>query len=793
MKFFKKGLKVTVVLLVLIVVGAWLYSKTYHPKYNGEIELKNLSEKVTVYFDEIGVPHINAENQNDAYIALGYVHAQDRLWQMEMIRRIAAGRLSEIFGEKLIKTDKLFSGLGIEEASERTIKNLDKKSPKYKLSIAYLEGVNQYIEEGKTPVEFTLVGVEKEKYTLKDVYNVFGYMAFSFAVGHKTDPLLTEVKEKLGAAYFKELIGAESENLTIIKNEKKAVLTGSFAKAMHDLYDVLPISPFIGSNSWVIGADKTKNGKVIFANDPHIGFSQPSVWYQAHVKTPDYEIYGFHLALIPFPLLGHNKDYAYGLTMFENDDVDFYVEEENPENKLQYKTENGFVDYKLIEKRLKIKGRKDSVYTIKVSNHGPIMNGIVDHLDDARPIGMQWIYTKLNNQILEVAYEISHADNLLEFKKGASKLHAPGLNMMYGDAKNNIAWFASGKLYKYRDSLYTKTYLDGASGKDEILEYLDFEENPQAINPSWNYVYSANNQPDSIAGIMYPGYYLNEDRAERIVALLEPKNDWTKQDVAKMIYDVTSINAPIIIADFVKSINKEDLSASEKQAISFLKNWKGNFDKEEIGPVIYNRMVYEFQKNTFADEMGKAYNQFVNTPLIEKVLPMQAKRKNSIWWDNISTKDKIETKEDIINTSFKNTFAFLQNQLGGNVENWKWERVISVEYKHAVGEVAILRKFFNVGPFVTNGGDQVINNQIYDIDSTGVYKVKAGPSTRRVVDFSDVENSLAILPTGQSGSVFSEHYKDQSQKYLNGEFEKMKLNTSEIEKSENILILKPKK
>lgn len=792
MKFFKKGLKVTVVLFVFVVVGTWLYSKTYHPNYNGEIEIKNLSEKVTIYFDEIGVPHINAENQNDAYTALGYVHAQDRLWQMEMIRRIAAGRLSEIFGEKLIKTDKLFSGLGIEEASERTIKNLDKKSPQYKLAIAYLEGVNQYIEEGKTPIEFTLVGVEKEKYTLKDVYNVFGYMAFSFAVAHKTDPLLTEVKEKLGDAYFKELIGAEFENLTIIKNEKNAVLTGSFAKAMHDLYDILPISPFIGSNSWVIGADKTKNGKVIFANDPHIGFSQPSVWYQAHIKTPDHEIYGFHLALVPFPLIGHNKDYAYGLTMFENDDVDFYVEEENPENKLQYKSGNGFVDYKLIEKRIKIKGRKDSVYTIKVSKHGPIMNGIVDHLDDTRPIAMQWIYTKLDNQILDVGYEISHAKNLSEFKEGASKLHAPGLNMMYGDAKNNIAWFASGKLYKYRDSLYTKTYLDGASGKDEILEYLDFEENPQAINPSWNYVYSANNQPDSVAGAMYPGYYLNEDRAERIVQLLEPKNDWTKEDVAKMIYDVTSIKAPIVVADFVKSINTKDLSASEKQAVSFLKNWKGNFDKEEIGPVIYNRMVYEFQKNTFADEMGKAYNQFVNTPFIEKVLPVQAKREGSIWWDDISTKDKIETKEDIINTSFKNAFAFLQKQLGENVENWKWKRVISVEYKHAVGEVAVLRSFFNVGPFVTVGGDQVINNQIYDIDSTGVYKVKAGPSTRRIVDFSDVENSLAILPTGQSGNVFSEHYKDQAQKYLNGEFVKMKLNTSEIEKSENVLILKPK-
>lgn len=788
MKFLKKLLKIVVVILVLVVIVGWLYSKTYHPKYDGEIKLKNLSEKVTVYFDDIGVPHINAQNQQDAYTALGYVHAQDRLWQMELIRRIAAGRLSEIFGEKLIRTDKLFSGLGIEEASLKTIENLDKNSPIYKFTMAYLDGINQYIEEGKTPIEFTLVGVEKEKYTIKDVYNVFGYMAFSFAVAHKTDPLLTEVKEKLGTAYFNELIGAESENLTLIKNEKNAELTGGFAKAMNDLYDILPISPFIGSNSWVIGADKTKNGKVIFANDPHIGFSQPSVWYQAHLKTPDFEMYGFHLALVPFPLLGHNKDYAYGLTMFENDDVDFYIEEENPENKSQYKTENGFVDYKLIEKRIKIKGRKDSIYTLKVSNHGPVMNGIIDHLEDNRSIAMQWIYTKLNNQILEVGYEISHAKDLSEFKKGASKLHAPGLNMMYGDAKNNIAWFASGKLYRYRDSLYTKTYLNGASGKDEIVEYLDFEENPQAINPNRNYVYSANNQPDSIDGKLYPGYYLNEDRAKRIVELLEPKNDWTKEDVAKMTYDVTSPNAPIIAADFIKSINKKDFSASEKQAISYLKNWKGNFDTQEIGPVIYNRMVYEFQKNTFEDEMGKAFKQFTNTPFIEKVLPVQAKREKSIWWDDINTKDKIETKEEIVTISFKNAFAFLQNQLGENVGGWTWNRVITVEHKHAVGEVAVLRKFFNVGPFVTTGGDQVINNQIYDIDSTGFYKVKAGPSTRRIVDFSDVENSLAIIPTGQSGNVFSDHYKDQAQKYVDGEFVKMELNKEEILKMKNQLI-----
>jgi len=793
MKFFKKIVKIIALLIILLVLGLWLFSKTLNPNYNGELEILNLSEKVTVYFDEVGVPHINAANQKDAYTALGYVHAQDRLWQMELMRRIAAGRLSEIFGRKVLKTDLFFSGLGIEEASEKTINEFDKNSEAYLLTMAYLDGINQFIAKGDTPVEFYFVGVEKEKYTLKDVYNVFGYMSFSFAVAHKTDPLLTEIKEKLGAAYFNELIGADFENLTLIKNDKNAEIKGAFAKAMNDLYKELPISPFIGSNSWVLGPEKTKNGKVIFANDPHISYSQPSVWYQSHIKTPDYEMYGFHLALTPFPLLGHNRDYAYGLTMFENDDIDFYLEQDHPQNSMEYETPSGFKRYDLISKRIKIKGEQDTVYQIKRSRHGPLMNGLIAHLKEERPIAMQWIYTRLNNELLEVSYEISHAKNLSEFKVGASKLHAPGLNMMYGDAKDNIAWFASGKLYKYRDSLYTKTFLNGASGEDEIVRYLDFEENPQAINPSWNYVYSANNQPDSVANDLYPGYYLAEDRARRIVNLLAPKNDWTNEDVAKMVYDVVSPTVTEVAQNFLKSINYAEFTPSQKMAINTLKNWKGNFDKNEIAPVIYNRVMYEFLKNTFADEMGSGFNQFMNTPFQEKVLPVQAARENSIWWDDISTKESIENKQEILTKSFKKAFAFLEDQLGENVENWTWNRVLSVEHKHAIGEVAMLRKYFNVGPFETIGGDQVINNQMYNIDSTGVYKVIAGPSTRRIVDFSDVENSLGILPTGQSGNVFSPHYKDQAQKYLNGEFVKMKLNQTEIELSSNVLVLKPKK
>ena len=792
MKGFLKIIKIVFLVCVLVFVAAWLYSRTLYPTYEGELSLENLSENVTVHFDENGVPHINAETQKDAYTALGYVHAQDRLWQMELIRRIAPGRLSEIFGDKLVETDVFFAGLGLVEDANESIAKIDINSEAYKLTIAYLDGVNQFVEEGATPIEYNLIGLKKTKFTVNDVYNVFGYMSFSFAIAQKTDPLLQEIKEKLGDNYLAELEIPVYSNTALLKSEKNPIVKASFAKAMTAMYEQLPISPFIGSNSWVIAADKTKNGKVIFANDPHIGFSQPSVWYQSHIKTPDYEMYGYSLALTPFPLLGHNRDYAYGLTMFENDDVDFYIEKNNPENLNEYETPTGFSTYKTVQKTIKIKDAPDTTFTVKISRHGPIMNNLLKQIDDERPIAMQWIYKKTDNQIIDVGYQISHAKSLHDFKEGAKLLHAPGLNMMYGDAKDNIAWIASGKLYKYRDSINTKLYLDGASGKDEILSYVDFEDNPQSINPASNYVYSSNNQPDTIAGVLYPGYYLPEDRGQRIEQLLEVKNDWTQEDVQQMIFDVTSPVVPQVIANLVASIKTENFTKNEQEALQNLKDWNGEYKKEDTAPTIYNRFLYEFLEGTFKDELGESFPMFMQTPLMKKMIAVQAKKAVSVWFDDVTTEPK-ETKSDIVQRSFINAISFLENQLGDTVSLWSWSKVISVEHGHALaagGET--LRKIFNVGPFSMDGGNEVINNQLFTLNETGIYKVKAGPSTRRVIDFSNIENSVSILPTGQSGNIFSKHYKDQAQKYVNGEFVKTMLNKDEIERSKNVLIFKKK-
>lgn len=794
MKTLKKILLVVLslfLILILALVCYYFYSK---PTYEGEQKLKNIQKETTVYFDDFGVPHIYANSQKDAMTALGYVHAQDRLWQMELLRRIAPGRLSEMFGSKLLKTDQFFAGLGIDENSEKAIAKLDKNSEAYQLAMAYIDGINQYVEEGKTPIEFQILGLKKDKFTLKDVYNIFGYMSFSFAMAQKTDPLLTEIRDKLGSEYLKDFGLDGSLGKTQIKNfDGKAIAYAAISKTVASLLDNSPVPAFIGSNSWVIGAQKTKNGKVIFANDPHIVFSQPCTWYEAHIVVPDYEIYGYYLAGTPFPLLAHNRDYAFGLTMFENDDLDMFQEEDNPNNKNQYKTANGFQNYTIRKEIIKIKDSSDVVFEVRETQHGPIMNDLLDGIKGTKPVAMSWIFTQQPNHLLEAVYRLSHSNNLADFRQGVSLIAAPGLNIMYGDAKGNIAWNTSGKLYKLDKSVNSNFILNGVNGIDDKKEFLDFSKNPHAINPSWNYVYSANNQPEAVDGYLYPGYYLPQDRAKRISSLLNPKNNWTKEEVGKMLNDNTSSVATTITAHLMAVIDVKSLSNNEKQAFSMLKKWKGSNDLKDVAPTIYQKIIYQYLKNTFEDELGEAdFKMLLSTHIVKQIIEPQSKNENSIWWDDVITKNKKETRAEILTKSFHEAVTALEKQLGKEVNSWTWNRVHTLEHQHPLGQVAVLNPIFNVGVFEVPGTVEVINNLFFGFSDSGEYQVKGGPSTRRVIDFSDIENSISILPTGQSGNPFSKHYNDQAEMYNTGKFRKMKMNKEEIVRTSTKLVFLPK-
>ena len=794
MKILKKTVIGLAILLLLISLAIFSYSLYLKPTEEGEQTLNNIKKQTTVYFDEYGIPHIYANSEQDAMTTLGYVHAQDRLWQMELMRRIAPGKLSEIFGSVMLKTDAFFSGLGISENTQKNIAKLDKNSQAYKLTMAYIDGINQYIEEGKTPIEYQLLSIKKQKFTLADVYNIFGYMSFSFAMAQKTDPLLTDIRNKYGDTYLKDFGLDGSLSTTQLKSFKgKTTHYAEISKSISAVLNQTPMPQFIGSNSWVIGADKTKNHKVIFANDPHIGFSQPCTWYEAHINTPGYEMYGYYLAGTPFPLLGHNRNYAYGLTMFENDDLDMFTEEENPNNANQYKTLKGYKNYDIQQKTIKVKDSSDVVINVKISHHGPLMNGLLDGLDKKKSVSLSWIYTQQPNHILEAVYSLSHARNLDDFYNGVSLIVAPGLNIMYGDAKNNIAWITSGKLYKQEKTTNPNFILNGANGIDDKKEFFPFTKNPSAINPPWGYVYSANNQPEAIDGYLYPGYYLPKDRAKRIDDLLQPKNNWTKEEVAKMITDNTSSTIEESLANLLLAINSKEITSNESQAISFLKNWKATNRLQDIAPTIYNKWLYFYLKDTFEDEMGKeGFALFLTTHILKQTMAAQSKNETSPWWDNSTTKDKVETRSEILTQSFKEAIASLEKQLGTDIATWTWNRVHIVEHQHPIGKVASLKKYFNVGPFAMSGSNEVINNLFFYYSDEKKYTIKGGPSTRRIIDFSDIENSVSVIPTGQSGVQSSVHYDDQAEMFNKGEFRKMKLNKDEIIKTSTKLVFKPK-
>jgi len=794
MKKIKRVFLFLLILLGLLAIGFYAYLYSTKPQYEGEVHIKGISKETSVYFDEFGVPHIYAASEKEAQTVLGYVHAQDRLWQMEIIRRIAPGKLPELFGTRAVSMSKFFMSLGIDEASEEAIKKMDKNGKPYQLAMAYLDGINQYVENGKTPVEFTLLGIKKEKFTLKDVMNTFGYMSFSFAMAQKTDPLLSDLRNKLGDEYLKELGVDYSYNTLKIKTTpQQNQQYVAISKAVADLLDASPVPPFIGSNSWVLSPKKTATGKVLFSNDPHIEYSQPGTWYEAHIVCPEHEIYGYYLAGTPFPLLGHNRQYAYGLTMFENDDADFYQEENNPANDNQYKTATGFADYVVKNKVIKVKDSTSVNFSYKLTHHGPIMNGVLKDFVSDKPVAFNWIYTHEENKILEAVYSLSHAKDVNDFQKNIELIVAPGLNIMYGDAQNNIAWKTSGKLYKFQQGVNPNFILNGANGKDDKVEYLDFAKNPGAINPDWNYVYSSNNMPEAIDGYNYQGYYLPEDRARRITHLLETKNTWTKEDISKMLVDNTSPVQVEVVQNAIAAMDVKSLSKQEQSAIQLLKNWKGSNNTSDVAPTIYNKFIYFYLKNTFQDEMGEiGFAQFLKTHVMKQCIANQSKIKNSLWWDNSTTKNKKETQSEILTQSFKDAIKSLESQLGNDMNSWTWNRVHKVEYKHPLGSVAVLRPFFNVGIFEIAGANEVINNVMFDVSDEAEYTIKAGPSTRRIVDFNDVENSWSILPTGQSGNPMSKHYNDQAEMYTQGKFRKMKMNQKEIEATSTKLVFLPK-
>lgn len=804
-------------LLILFTAGVFVYGYlvSLKPQMQGELSLSNLQNSVKVIFDEYGVPHIYAQSETDAYRALGYLHAQERLFQMEMVRRVAAGKLSEILGKDFLETDKLFRTLGMTQIAEKSAQAFFSTNslPYQQAANAYLDGVNQFIETEKTPIEFTILDIPKTKFTPKDCYLVSAYMAFGFAQAFRTDPLISKIYEKLGKNYYNDLLVHSDSSILKIPviqqtsdskfvAEKKPDLSAfhsmnsdkmtELASLTTQITEMLPVPLFHGSNSWIISGAKSKSGKPLLANDAHIGYSQPAVWYEAHLEYPNHRSYGNHLAGMPFAVIGHNDVSGWGLTMFENDDADFFREKVNPANPNQVWDTDHWADLAVRNEIIKLKDGEEVKFEVRSSKHGAIINDVLKDVNEINtsPVAVWWTMAQQPNTILQSVYKLMHSKTLKEAQEAASTIDAPGVNVMYANQSGDIAWWASAKIPLRPAHVNSMLILDGASSKDEPNGYYPFKDNPQNINPTKGYLYSANNQPDTVNGVLHAGYYLIDDRARRIVSLLESKEGkWDIEELKTMITDATSATAKDQIKLIFSILEEASLQSDSVQlykhpATDILKKWDGNHQVGDIAPTIYYKFLYFITEGIFLDELGeKDFSTLQKTHLLLHTMPKLLANNRSIWWDKLATKNRTETRKEILTEAFNKTIQNIGSQLGEDVNEWKWGKVHLLEHAHPLGTQKPLNYFFNVGAFSVNGGSEVINNIKSLLTKDQIHKVSAGPSKRIIIDFADVENAISVLPTGQSGNFMSKHYDDQASLYNEGKFRKMMMNKAEIEKT----------
>ena len=776
------------IIIAIVFFGTITFIKSYFsPDYSGERSLPGLSAETKVYYTEYGIPHIFAESEEDAYRAMGYVHAQDRLWQMDLLRRVGGGRLSEIFGSDLIETDQYFRTLGTADYSKKSAQDLRARNGRLlRIAEAYVSGVNHFIETEPTTIEHTLLGVAMEPYTLENIYEVLSYMSFSFANAQKTDPFLTELKTKLDSVYWQELpiFGKPGNVKMSVTNTADA---SAISLTTQHILNELNVPLFIGSNSWVLGPDKTRSGNAILVNDPHIGFAQPSIWYEAHLSFPEGEVYGYFIAGHPIPPIMHNQHIATGLTMFENDDIDFYLEKINPDDTTLYLYKGEWTAFQYVDETITVKDADPVQFTKRLTQHGPVLSDVMD--EEHQVVSMYWVYTQQENFSLESSYEMNASKNALEAQSGASKIHGPGLNVMFASSEGEYARWSTGKLIYRENEQDSKTYRDGSSGLHDPDSLRPFSANPIDVNHPRGYTYSANNHPEEVNGVMYSGYYLPDDRAERIVDLLEAKTIWSMEEIKTMMLDDESVLFQNIKSTLLQEID----DYADEHFHFFLSNWDATFDKESEQAPFYQLWLFETVRMAMLDEMDSTlWEAFQGTHLFKRTYEPLILNDSSVWWDDVSTA-RNETRAIIIRKAFDFSWLRMTIAYGKDTDKWRWANHHTLTHGHAMSSASeLLATYLDVGPFPISGNNEVINNLGFGYSDALEHKVTFGPSTRRIVDMADPRNnSWSILPTGQSGNPFSPYYKDQAEMYVEGKFRKMIMDHEEIKQSNLILTITP--
>ncbi|MGE5674838.1 MAG: penicillin acylase family protein [Mycobacterium leprae] len=801
-RWLRYTLLVVVALLLIGSLGTYTFAHRTLPQVSGKLTLPGLNAPVSVYRDEYGVPHIEATTPHDLYMAQGFVTAQDRMWEMDLTRRAASGRLSEVLGASTVSTDKFFRTLTLRQAAERSLTVYSAES-RAALD-AYADGVNAYIDQAaashRLPLEFTLLGYTPEHWVPVDSLVVGKYMAYDLGGNMRGEVYHYLLRQKLGDALAQTLFPVyPADGVTILKAEDRTATTSQTAQlppddSHIDLSGLLAAAdfpdPFLGSNNWVVSGALTKSGKPLLANDPHLGMQTPAIWYQTHLvlnsKDQKMNVIGVMFPGAPGLIIGHNDKIAWGVTNTNPDVQDLYIEKRNPQNPNQFEYMGKWEDAKVYNEPIKVKGQPDVPYKVTVTRHGPIVSEVVGN-DQNRPdqaLALRWT-ALLPTTELEAALNMDKAQNWQEFREALKLFEAPTQNFVFASVDGTIAYHAGG-IVPIRKKGDGQVPVPGWTNEYEWRDYVPFDQMPEVVNPKDGFIATANNK---VVDDSYP-YFLTTSwaqpyRAARITEVLQSKKGLTADDMRTLQTDYTNLQARTLLPILLPQLTPVDLPAADNTALTLLKNWDDVDAADKAAPLIFQLWWKHLTQQLYEGKLGADLYKLMEDKgnVTDMALRNAAGGKSNDW---------IQAAGGLKKLAYDSFHAAILEGIGmqgKDPSKWQWGKFHQMQPPHPLGSAAKpLAWIFNPPAYPVGGSNLTVGALSYN-SKTGI--VTSGGVWRQVVDLADIaHNSRDVVTPGQSGNFMSKWFHSQEQLHLNGQNHLQALDPNDYRKG-TLLTLNP--
>lgn len=769
-------------------------SRSRLPQTHGALELPGLLERVEIIRDRWGVPHIYAANQHDLFFAQGFVHAQDRLFQMELNRRTARGRLSELFGEIALDTDRATRTFGFERLGRADWENA--ADDLRQVIVDYTKGINAYLEHPgrKLPVEFALLGLKPEPWEPVDTTSFARVMIWQLSHAWYSELVRSQLTQAVGAQH-----AAEWEIYYPLDNPL-TLPEGVVFNRLKDGGVLRPeAGPFLsrpmGSNAWAVSGSKTTTGSAFLCNDMHLQLAMPSLWYEVHLLAGDFKVTGVSLPGTPLVLVGHNAHLAWGATLAFTDCEDLFIEEFDPQNPRQYRGPQGWLQAEVLPEAIRVKGRSQPhTEEVFITRHGPIISDVVSHPQQRLAVcsmALQPAPTFRGFLLL------NQAKNWDDFVHAMRLIEAPQLNIAYADIEGNIGYWVTGRT-PIRGRGDGSTPAPGWSGEYDWINEVPFEAMPHAFNPQQGYIVTCNHRivPDD-----YPYFlgnaWMNGYRARRIVEVFQSKEQLSPQDFRALHVDFTCPPA----RELVSALGEFESSDPDViQALEMLRGWDARLTTESAAGALYEAARHAMVRNLLVPTLGEELSlrllgQGFHPLLLathefyghDTVALLRILRDAESWW-----LAQAGGRQALIERSLKQAISWLREHLGADPAVWSWGKMHRVRFAHTLGLQKPLDQVFNRGPYPIGGDtDTPCQTAFFAHDP---YDNNAwAPSYRQIVDMGDLSRSEAMFPPGQSGQLGSPHYDDLIEPWLKGEYHPMLWEKEQIEQgAESRLQLHPR-